>query len=432
MPPAPLPENEEQRLKVLKNLDFQAATADQALQALTRCAARLLGMPIAIVSIVEDDRQWFPVSVGLDGVSDTPRTDAFCAYTILGDDLLEVPDATADPRFTDNPLVRGEPYLRFYAGAPLVSEAGTALGGFCVLDRRPRTLTQEQRSLLQELAIAAQSVLTHYIRQADLLKIVTEARDAAQQASQAKSLFLAGISHELRTPLNAVLGYADIIAQEIHGPLGHSRYQEAARYIGQSGHHLLTLISELIDLSRVEAGDTCLQTHPLDLREIVAWCIDTVILQARAKNVVLHAALDGSALPILGDTRACRQIVLNILSNAVKYTPNGGRIIVAPDLDSPQVCGLVVRDTGIGMPQAEVDRLLRPFERMDHSYTREHEGAGLGLSLAKRLIEAHGGAIRIDSDPGIGTTVRLTWPRAVETRAPTGDQADIHRSGDPT
>jgi PAS domain S-box-containing protein len=250
--------------------------------------------------------------------------------------------------------------------------------------------------------------------EADLLA----AREQAEQSSQAKSIFLANMSHELRTPLNAVLGFSEIMEQELFGPLGDERYKEFARDIYRSGKHLLDIIGDILDLTKVEAGQLVLDHEDVAIGELLRDCGRLVADQAR--NAEVHLEIQaGLQATIRGDETRLRQIILNLLSNAIKFTPGGNAVVLSARIDDAG-CAIEVADQGIGMTSDEVQRALQPFQQIDNSFSRRYEGTGLGLPLTKSLVELHGGELVIESEPGVGTiiTVRLpNWQRAEQVAA---------------
>lgn len=240
---------------------------------------------------------------------------------------------------------------------------------------------------------------------------LSQALEAAAASSQAKSQFLATMSHELRTPLNAVIGFSEILKSEALGPLGNPRYREYAIDIHDSGSHLLSLINDVLDFSKAEAGRLELREEPVDLGEVVADCLRLVEPGAREADIAVTADLPDGAPAMLGDARRLKQIVLNLLSNALKFTPAGGSVHVALAF-GPEGATLSVADTGIGMAPQQIPVALEPFGQVDSSFSRRHEGTGLGLPLCQRFAEAHGGHISIHSVLGEGTRVTLHLPAA--------------------
>lgn len=232
-------------------------------------------------------------------------------------------------------------------------------------------------------------------------------------ANRAKSEFLANMSHELRTPLNAVIGYAEMIGRQVFGPIG-PKYVEYAGDILGSGQHLLEIISNILDMSRIEAGEHRLEIRPVDLAEIAASSLRMVRMRASEHGQELSTAIPERFPKLSGDTQAIRQVLINLLTNAIKFTPVGGRIEVAAEA-GPAVATITVSDTGRGMKPDQVERAFAPFWQAEPAYTKRSEGTGLGLSICKRLIELQGGSIALKSEAGKGTSVAFTLPLAASS-----------------
>ncbi len=233
--------------------------------------------------------------------------------------------------------------------------------------------------------------------------------DQADAANRTKSQFLANISHELRTPLNAIIGFSEILRMEFFGPIGNEQYRSYATDIHTSASHLLDLITDILDLATIDSGRRELSYIDVAVNDEVQYGLRLIQEQTEQKDLVVDAAFD-SGLPLIqADRRSVRQMVTNLLTNAVKFTPSGGRIDVETIHDGDTVL-LIVRDTGIGIPQEDLDRVTMPFERGVQDYSRKQEGTGLGLSLTKSLVEMHGGAVEITSRVGEGTAVQLRLP----------------------
>jgi signal transduction histidine kinase len=244
------------------------------------------------------------------------------------------------------------------------------------------------------------------------------AKDEAELASRSKTEFLANMSHELRTPLNAIIGFSDILMGQIFGPLGDQRYGDYARDIRDSGLHLLTLINDVLDVSKVEFGKVELIEEAVDIAAIAASCAR--LMRDRADTAGIRLVQDlASDLPLLqGDSRRLKQILLNLLSNAVKFTPSGGRVAIraAAGADGFR---LTIEDTGIGIAKQDLEKAMRPFGQIDSRLARKYQGTGLGLPLARSMAELHGGRLEIDSTPGRGTVATLWLPaRRALGRAP--------------
>jgi len=278
---------------------------------------------------------------------------------------------------------QGRPFTLLTTKVPLRDESGQASFVVTVsLDISERKMAEEERRL---------------------------ALEKAEEASRAKSEFLATISHELRTPLNAILGFADILSHQYMGPLGQDKYVEYAHDIHASGQYLLDLVNDILDISTIEAGKKSLYKEALSVGAAIEECTRAVAGQARERRVKVSTEVPGSLPKLRADRRAIKQILLNLLTNAVKFTPAGGNVAVkasASDRDTV----ITVADTGVGIENEQIATLVKPFERGRADPYVSRGGVGLGLAITRSLVELHDGAFSIVSQPGKGTTVTVTLP----------------------
>ena len=243
-------------------------------------------------------------------------------------------------------------------------------------------------------------------REAQLLAM----RDAAMRADQAKTRFLATMSHELRTPLNAILGFADVMRQEMFGEIGSQRYRQYLDDIHSAGKYLLGVISDVLDTARIQSGDMRLGEEPVEIGPVIRDCVSMIAERAKAGGVAVDAEPADDLPRFRADPVRLKQILTNLLTNAVKFTPAGGRVSVRAGLDAGGRLLISVKDTGIGMSREEIQIALTPFGQISNPMSRAHDGTGLGLPLAKTLAELHGGDLDIASNPGAGTAVTVTLP----------------------
>jgi PAS domain S-box-containing protein len=239
---------------------------------------------------------------------------------------------------------------------------------------------------------------------------LTQAKREAERASSAKSDFLARVSHEIRTPLNAIIGFSEVMMEERFGPVGNERYREYLKDIHASGGHLLSLINDLLDLSKIEAGKLELTFANVSLNDLTQQCVAIMQPQANRERVIIRTSLPPTLPQVVADARSVRQIVLNLLSNSIKFTHAGGQVIVSTALNDNGEVALRVRDTGIGMSEQDLVTALEPFRQIATSVREISAGTGLGLPLTKALAEANRASFTIKSAPKAGTLVEITFP----------------------
>lgn len=415
----PIPTNDAERVAVLRSLDVLDTLPEPDFEDLTRLAAQICQVPIALISLVDQDRQWFKAHVGL-AASETSRDFSFCAHAIATphSDLMEVNDARNDPRFAHNPLVLGDPNIRFYAGTPLVTSDGWALGTLCVIDRTPRKLTSEQVHALTTLRrhVTHALELRRLIKQQRLTiaeleetrRFLDAARRTAEETSRAKAEFLATMSHEIRTPMNAIIGMTTLLGETSLS----SEQRESVETIQASGEHLLVVINDVLDFSKIESGKFEIEAAPLSVPACAAAAVRLLAARAQEKKIALNTSIDpGTPDTVLGDANRLRQILVNLLSNAVKFTDQGridlhisGRALG----DDRWELQFQVTDTGIGIPADRLGRLFENFVQADASVTHRYGGTGLGLVISRRLAELQGGKMWVESESGLGSRFSFT------------------------
>ena len=236
------------------------------------------------------------------------------------------------------------------------------------------------------------------------------AKEQADLANRSKSEFLANMSHELRTPLNAIIGFAEIIKTQMFGPVGKPQYVEYAADIFDSGQLLLSLINDILDMSKIEAGKRALVEATLNLDQIVLSVVRLVTSRAKLGKLHLNIKVPKDLPAFRGEERALKQILTNLLTNAIKFTPEGGNVTLSAGLDDKGGVRISVQDTGIGIAPEDVHVALAPFGQIESALSRKHQGTGLGLPLTKALVELHDGVLDLQSKPGEGTTITLTFP----------------------
>jgi PAS domain S-box-containing protein len=237
-----------------------------------------------------------------------------------------------------------------------------------------------------------------------------EAQIAAEDSNRAKSRFLAHMSHELRTPLNGIIGFADIMRAGLFGPIEPERYRDYVELIHSGGELLLSLINDILDMSKIEAGKMELAVEPLETGSLAESCRSMVLGMARDSSVVVKVEIAPDCTEVHADARAAKQMIINLLSNAVKFTPAGGIVTLRFRKNGDAGVVISVADNGIGMTPAEMEKALQPFGQVDNEFSRQRKGTGIGLTLVKSLVELHGGTLDIASTKGVGTTATITLP----------------------
>ena len=526
---SPIPSNESERLLALRELNILDTAAEKNFDDITLLASQICDTPISYISLLDKDRQWFKSSKGL-SITETNRDISFCSHTIHQSDIMIVPDVLMDDRFVDNPKVTGDPFIRFYAGVPLLTEGGFKVGTLCIADHIPRDLTAQQIFALEVLArqvesnislrakISAQELAEEKYRsiisnmKLGLLEVDREekiqfanqsfiemsgyglnellgkkssdiflqgessrlmknknfsrmkgrsdayeieirdkkgdirwwlisgaprldnsgdlagsigihlditnqklleieligAKELAEESTRSKETFLANMSHEIRTPMNAIIGMS---AQLAKTNLDNTQ-QFYLETIHSASDNLLVIINDILDFSKIDAGKLQLERIGFGPMELLNRALRVLSHRAEEKGLSLNNVFfDPAISPVLmGDPYRLNQVLINLISNAIKFTEKGNVDIscgVLNDSLLSQTIQITVKDTGIGMEANFLDCLFEKFSQEDASVTRQHGGTGLGMSICKDLINLMGGEIQVKSKKGIGSTILL-------------------------
>ena len=526
---SPIPSNESERLLALRELNILDTAAEKNFDDITLLASQICDAPISYISLLDKDRQWFKSSKGL-SITETNRDISFCSHTIHQSDIMIVSDVLKDDRFVDNPKVTGHPFIRFYAGVPLLSDRGFKLGTLCIVDHKPRNLNPQQIFALEVLArqvesnislrakISAQELAEEKYRSIianmklgllevdreekiqfanqsfiemsgytlnellgkkssdiflngensrlmnnknisrmkgrsdayeieirdkkgeirwwlisgaprldnsgdltgsigihlditnqKLLEIeLIEAKELAEESTRSKETFLANMSHEIRTPMNAIIGMSTQLAKTNLD----STQQFYLETIHSASDNLLFIINDILDFSKIDAGKLQLERIGFGPKELLNSALRVLSHRAEEKGLSLNNVFfDPAISPVLmGDPYRLNQVLINLISNAIKFTEKG-KVDISCDVlnDSllSQTIQITVKDTGIGMEANFLDCLFEKFSQEDASVTRQHGGTGLGMSICKDLINLMGGEIQVKSKKGIGSTISL-------------------------
>jgi len=388
VPAAPKPANEQDRLRALHSYGILDTPPDQHFNDLVEVASYICGTPIAVVTLVDEDRQWFKARVGLDA-QETSRDASFCAHAILDDQLFEVPNALADVRFADNPLVLGELGLRFYAGVPLVTSENIALGTLCVIDREPRQLDAGQREAMHALSRQAVAMLERH-------RAFNDLRDLTRQ----KDEFFRMASHDLKNPLQAVFAATELLEMYAEQEQSSPRMRELLMMIDERAGAMKRIIEDFVDCHALEDGRLTLHREPMDLTSVAQSVIRGHAVTARTKGIAVELSAPDT-LPASLDRARIAQVLENLVGNAIKFSPRDTAITVQLTAGKGLVRVAVV-DAGPGLTETDMPELFARYGRLSAAPTGGETSTGLGLAICKQLIEAHGGQIGAYNNVGAG------------------------------
>ncbi len=434
----PVAAEDAERISKLKKYQVLNNNEEPAFARLTELAKLFFNMPVVAITFMDEETQYLKSLHGLDGICTTSRKVAICNYTVLSDEVLVLPDLTEDSRFSQNPLVTEAPYLRFYAGAPIImQEDGKTyrLGSLCLMDMQAHhDFTEKDADILAQFAAMA----------ADALKLQDQQRHA-KHANEMKSEFLANMSHEIRTPMNGIIGMVEMLAETKLS----AEQQEYVDNIKVSNEHLLAIINGILDLSKVESGKMTIDSIPMNISSLCNEVVSLFAVKARQRSLTLDYHYTEALSPyIKGDPVRIKQIMANLVNNAIKFTREGGRVtidvkhmennscedkygnhksICSHELQVEQashyntddsgsvnhqdmtLC-IEVTDTGVGIKPESLEAIFDAYDQANKSTHRLYGGTGLGLSVCKSLVELMGGYIEVDSAVGIGTTFTVLLP----------------------
>lgn len=395
-----IPINELERLKALEAYQILDTMPEREFDSITEIAAYICQTPISLVSLIDKDRQWFKSNHGLDA-SETPRDNAFCAHAINHPEApFIVEDSSKDDRFADNPLVTGDPHVRFYVGAPLVTSEGYAIGTLCVIDRVPRHLSEAQLKALSALAdqVISQLELRKRLHELEELKF------KLQEKNHETERFAHLISHDLKAPLRSLVSLSELIFEESEGKLNETA-ETGLMHLKSKAEHAYHLVQGILDHSI--SGGQNVQSENILLApfvdELIRFCSppDDV-------HVISDVQLDQANL----DPTLLHQILQNLLSNAIKYNDKPEGIIYVRVYKDLQDAVIEVQDNGPGIPHHYKDRIFIMFQTLQAEDRFGVKGTGIGLNTVKKLVELMHGSIEVDTEIAEGTIFRIRLPLA--------------------
>ncbi|WP_226949357.1 MULTISPECIES: GAF domain-containing hybrid sensor histidine kinase/response regulator [Psychrobacter] len=432
----PVAVDEEERINKLRKYRVLNNNDEPAFERLIALAKLFFDTPVVAISFMDEDTQYLKSALGLDGVCQTTREIAICNYTVLSNEVFIVPDLAQDSRFSQNPLVTSSPYLRFYAGAPIIlheNNKSYRLGSLCVMDMKPNHhFDDQQAQVLAQFAMMA----------ADALQLQDKQREA-KHANEMKSDFLANMSHEIRTPMNGIIGMVEMLGETTLS----SEQQEYVDNIKVSNEHLMAIINGILDLSKVESGKMTIDSVPVNLSALCNEVVSLFAVKARQRGLILdYHYTESLSTYVQGDPVRLKQILANLVNNAIKFTREGGRVSIdvkhvpnchCNDHDDQRskeyeftsaqksssgkvtttsvpnetmtLC-IEVTDTGVGIKAESLEAIFDAYDQANKFTHRLYGGTGLGLSVCKSLVDLMGGYIDVDSKVGVGTTFSVLLP----------------------
>ena len=436
----PVAVDEAERINKLRKYNVLNDNDEPAFQRLIDLAKLFFDVPVVAITFMDEETQYLKSVQGLGGVCRTMREVAICNYTVLSNEVFVVADLIEDSRFSQNVLVTESPYLRFYAGAPIIlheDNKSYRLGSLCVMDMKPKhDFDEQQAKVLAQFAMMA----------ADALQLQDKQRDA-KHANEMKSDFLANMSHEIRTPMNGIIGMVEMLGET---KLSREQ-QEYVDNIKVSNEHLMAIINGILDLSKVESGKMTIDSVPVNLSALCNEVVSLFSVKARQRGLILDYHYAESLSPyVQGDPVRLKQILANLVNNAIKFTREGGRVsldvkhvpnchddfnddgtngyrtqgISESDLtkilaqepinntlyDEVITLCIEVTDTGVGIKDESLEAIFDAYEQANKFTHRLYGGTGLGLSVCKSLVDLMGGYIDVNSEVGIGTTFSVLLP----------------------
>ncbi|MBE0443010.1 GAF domain-containing hybrid sensor histidine kinase/response regulator [Psychrobacter sp. AOP29-E1-7] len=437
----PVAADEEERIHKLRKYQVLNDDDDPAFRRLVELVKLFFDMPIVTITFMDDNTQYLKSAKGLGSICRTTREVAICNYTVLSDEVFMIPDLSIDSRFSRNPLVTEDPYVHFYAGAPIMiyeDNKSYRLGSLCVMDTQPNYEFDEQKAkILSQFATMT----------ADALRLRDKQRDA-KHANKMKSSFLANMSHEIRTPMNGIIGMVEMLSETKLS----IEQQEYVDNIKVSNEHLMAIINGILDLSKVESGKMTIDAIPINLSGLCNEVVSLFAVRARQRGLVLDYHYTESLSPyVKGDPVRLKQIIANLVNNAIKFTREGGRVSIDVkhvfscqhegleaysadnyhlqdattnnandntihdatakcDRDKVMTLCIEITDTGVGIKAESLDAIFDAYDQANKFTHRLYGGTGLGLSVCKSLVNLMGGYIDVDSEVGVGTTFRVLLP----------------------
>jgi signal transduction histidine kinase len=396
-----IPKNEKERLKEVERYNLTEELSNESLESIVEIASEICQMPITLMSIVDQERQFFKVAIGVDA-KETSRDVSFCAHAInRPEDLLIVEDASKDERFSDNPLVVGEPFIRFYAGIPILSPDNYPLGTVCVIDNKPNRLSENQKNALRHLGKQVTLILELQKKNQLLEKAEVRLRDQAKDMEDYAHI----VSHDLKEPVRNIKSFLELFNKKY----GHELNDEGEKYIDFALNGALKvnqLIEDLLDFSKT--GRITEDFKPVELNKVINNVLESINFQILERKAEINVS---NTLPVIkGIESGLTQLFYNLINNSLKFVPNGRTPII--DISSIETEANIIiklKDNGIGIPESQLNNIFNIFRRV--TTTQTFPGTGIGLAIVKKIVTIHDARIEVKSEEGNGSEFILYFPK---------------------
>lgn len=406
---APIPVNEQERLQELIRYEVLYTQYEEDFDQIVQLASAICKTPISTITLLDFNKQWFKAKIGIEN-TEADRDISFCGHAIVQDEaIMIVNDASVDQRFIDNPLVLGEPNIRFYAGYPLVSPSGYKLGTLCVIDRVPRSLTEEQELTLKTLGNHVVKLFELRLRNREAevrAKVIEEQKKQLEESTTVQSKIISIIAHDVRGPVSSLKTMIELTKSK---SLTEAETVQLFDMLDKQLDGTLDMLTNLVDW-----GSMLLKKGKLSITSVNISSVVEKIIKNLSPMIQLKKNQFQNLVPIeaevLADENTLRFILRNIISNANKFTSEGLIAVSISATESKEHLSIVVSDTGCGMPQEVQQQLFNPSKRHSREGTNKEKGSGLGLLLAKEFAEAMHASIELKSELGIGTSFSITLP----------------------